>query len=145
MTTKKAAKKAVNKEAKTQNGATDRELELIRLFLGQRNSCVMGMVKKWSGMPMIDTYHPTNIDDIYQISKAIEMYSFLNLECMKGWCKIWDKIIESWDRIIDLQKQDDRKGLRAFLADIAAPYLANSVTGDYTPSIYSTDAEDEGA
>jgi hypothetical protein len=139
---KKIAKKAV-KKTETQDGATARELELIRLFMGQRNSCVIGMLRRWADMPMIDTYHPTNIDDIYQIKKAVEMYSFISLDGMRGWCKIWDKIIESWDKLIELQEQDDRKGIRALLAEIAAPYLANSVTGDYSPSIYLTDATAE--
>jgi hypothetical protein len=99
------------------------------------------MVRRWAGLKLLATYHPTSIDDIDSISLALKGYPFLSMENMRGWCKIWDGIANSWDHLMELKQKDDRDAIRQILREIASPYCANSITGDFSPSIYGKSPE----
>ena len=121
---------------KPEGFATKREKQLVSLLTTQRHLCVTGMARRWAGHKLAATYHPTNIDDVANIIQAMEGYTFLTMDVMRGWCKIWDKIADHWPKIVELHDLDDRKGLKAFLKELSDPYLTNPITGNYASSIY---------
>jgi len=129
--------KPSQKLPKPQGGATKREKELGGLLLKKHLRLpVIGMIKRWLGHELDRTYHPSTLDDINGILEVTESCDFINLRDMRGWCKIWDEIHDHWERILELKENGDTAGLHRFLKELAAPYLGNSVTGDYSSSIY---------
>jgi hypothetical protein len=115
---------------------TQREQQLGMLLLGNPEPCVRAMVRRWLGFRLSSPAHPTSIDDITEIADACESFDFLNLEDMRGFCHIWDKIYNSWEHISKLHSEGDRRGLKQFLKEIADPYCTNQITGDYSSSVY---------
>jgi hypothetical protein len=132
MTTKKAtAKKAASKP----EGPTDREKDIGRLLMSHRHPMATALVRQYLGFKHQQAF-PTKIDDIDTIKLVVKGYPFLKLKSMRGFCKIWDEVVGRWDRISDLHEAGDVKGLKQFLKELSDPYLGNSITGDYSKSIY---------
>lgn len=116
---------------------TKRDKELGELLLTPNlRYPVIGMVRRWLGHELDRTYHPSTLDDIDGILAVTEKYSFIKLSDMRGWCKIWDDLHDNWERVLELKDNNDTQGLHRFLKELSAPYLTNSVTGDYSSSIY---------
>ena len=118
-------------------GPTKREREIVILMTAHRHPMVTALLRKDVGLPARGGNHPKTIDDVDTIIQSTEAYSFLNIESMKGFCKIWDAVIAQWDHILKLKSVGDRKGIARFLKELRDPYVTNTVTGDTSKSIYS--------
>jgi hypothetical protein len=129
---KKTAKKAVAKS----NGAPERERQIISLLVTHHSPIVTALMRRYAKMSYKQV-RPSNIDDIDTLVKTFEGYPFLKLESMKGFCKIWDAVVDNWDHLLKLRELNDRKAIKQHLNELASPYLLNSITHDYSKSLYS--------
>ena len=137
MTTKKAAKKKTEKEVSS-NGVTQREKDIITILTSVNDSKIItAMLRRYAGLGLPQSFHPQNIDDIQQILAAQELYpELIDIEKMRGWCKIWDAVADQWPRILELTKSDSRREIKRLLKELSDPYLSNAITFDYSSSIY---------
>jgi len=137
MTAKKTAKKKTVKKETLPPVISGKDVFYLTVTVNHR--VVTNMLRRSLGldMPTNISHFPKDLEDIDHIVKAVKAYpGLINPKKMRGFCKVWDTMLDHWDKILDLHLEDDRRGMKQFLKEISAPYLTNPQTGNYTTSLY---------
>jgi len=133
--TKPAAKKAVKANKTPVKGLTDREGDIVALLTVHRSRMSISMLQRKRGSKNV--FFPRDMDDVASIIMIQKCYNkIISLDDMKGFCKIWDEIIEKWSDIEKLHDAGNGREMKSFLKNISDPYASNLATGDYSGSIY---------
>jgi len=133
--TKPVAKKAVKANKTPVKGLTDREGDIVSLAFIHPSRMARAMLLRKRGSKNVT--FPRDMDDIGAVMMIQKCYSkIVSLEDMKGFCKIWDEVIEKWSEIEKLHDAGNGREMKRFLKNISDPYASNLATGDYSGSIY---------
>jgi hypothetical protein len=110
------------KTAKRNNKSDNTKQEIVRLLTERRqHPVIIAMARRHVGLPAGRSTHPQNIDDILYIREILADCPFMKLSDMKGFCKIWDAVVENWKHIEKMSETGDHQNLsnrRLFQVDL---------------------------
>jgi hypothetical protein len=127
-------KKAVAKKATKKEPSRD---VLIRDFLIKNplDRVSRTVAKRYYKIKVATSYHPRKAEDVENLLILLAGCDWIDINCMKGYCKLWDVVVDDWDKIAKMFDEGRLRELNALLAGYEKPYQ-NGPQNNFQDALY---------
>lgn len=101
-------------------------IQIARRFLR------LPLTEPWGGIPF-------DADDFGRCYRLLKKVPEINIECMKGFNRIWDGLVDKWSELTIMYEAKDFEGIWETIKEIEKPFWKNNIQyqnqvlyGEYT-------------
>jgi len=127
-------KKAVAKRA-TKKEPNQSEQMMLWLIKNPIDKICRVVLKKHYNLPVQTSCHPRKAEDVENLLILLSACGWIDIKCMKGYCKLWDAIVDDWDNIAEMHDKGRLRELNGLLARFEKPYQ-NGPQNNFQDALY---------